>query len=321
MFKQLSVVAWLMAGLVSHQTLDAAEVDPFDQSKVPTEVDTTDATATKIVLVAGAMSAGSKHRKHEYFAGCALMADVLKRTPGVHPVIVRDGWPKNEKIFENAKTIVFYMDGGGKQPFVLDKDKGKLLQGLVDKGSGLVILHQAIDYPVGPGDQAIAWLGGAYQPKVSARGHWDSTFENFPAHQITRGVKTFALNDGFLVKMKWTQDTKRVAPLLFSSSKAKVANPVLDECIAWAYERTDGGRSFVYTGIDGHEAWELEGLRRFTINGILWSAKVAIPEGGANVEFDPALLNQNFDRKAALKPAAKADAKAKPAAEKTPETK
>ena len=321
MSTRLFIVSTFMLMVVSAGSISAAEVDPFDQSKVPLEVDTSDAKATKIVLVAGAVSAGSKHRKHEYFSGCVLMADMLKRTPGVFPVIVRDGWPKNEAIFNNAKTIVFYMDGGGKQPYVLDKEKGKLLASLLEKGTGLVILHQAIDYPVGPGDQAIAWLGGAYQPKVSARGHWDSTFENFPAHEITRGVKPFTLNDGFLVKMKWTSDTKRIAPLLFSNQKTKVADQVLDQCIAWGYERPDGGRSFVYTGIDGHEAWEIEGICKFTVNGILWSAKVAIPEGGANIDFDQSLLNRHFDRKAVPKPAVKPDAKVKPASEKKPETK
>lgn len=293
----------------------AAEVDPFDQSDVPLEVDTTDAKATKIILVAGAMSVGSKPRKHEYFAGCALLADMLKKTEGVHPVMVLGGWPKDEKIFEGAKAIVFYMDGGGKQPFVLDKAKGDKITALVKQGVGIVHLHQVIDYPIGPGEMAIAWMGGAYQPKVSARGHWDSTFDNFPEHEITRGVKPFELNDGFLVKMKWTEDVKRVTPLLFTDAKSKVAKPSLDACIAWAYERADGGRSFTYTGIDGHEAWELEGLRKFTVNGILWSAKVAIPKEGASAEFDQTLLNRHFDRKGgakpAVKPAVKPAAKAK----------
>ena len=40
------------------------------------------------------------------------------------------------------------------------------------------------------------------------------------------------------------------------------------------------------------------------VNGILWSAKLEIPETGAPVAFDPADIMKNWDAKA--KPAAKA---------------
>src|SRR5580658_5559588 len=99
----------------------AGEVDPFDQSKVPLEVDTSDPALTKIVLVAGQASHGPG--EHEFYAGCALLMDMLKQTPGVFPVMARDGWPKNEKIFEGAKAVVFYMDGGGGHPVIQPKHK------------------------------------------------------------------------------------------------------------------------------------------------------------------------------------------------------
>ena len=40
-----------------------------------------------------------------------------------------------------------------------------------------------------------------------------------------------------------------------------------------------------------------ENFRRVVVNAILWSAKVDVPESGAKVEFDPADLNKNLDRK------------------------
>ena len=45
--------------------------------------------------------------EHEFFAGSALLMDMLKQTPGVFPVMARDGWPKDEKIFTGAKAVVF----------------------------------------------------------------------------------------------------------------------------------------------------------------------------------------------------------------------
>jgi len=317
-------IAFVLAALPA--PAPAQTHDPHGQTDIALEEDAPDAKEAKIVLVAGAASAGSKPKKHEYFAGCAILWDVLRRTPGVHPVLVRDGWPKNEKVFDNASAVVFYMDGGGKQPFVLDKAKAKVVEQIVDRGAGLVILHQAIDFPLGPsGDQAIAWLGGAYQPKVSNRGHWDAVHDNFPTHDITRGVTPFTLNDGFLVKMKWVEGAKGVTPLLYSNPKMKViAKPTLDDCVAWAYERpatatAAAGRSFTYTGIDGHEAWALDGLTRFTVNGILWAAKVEVPEKGATIKFDRSFLSRHFDRKPAPKPPAAKPAPAKAKEDAKPE--
>src|SRR5947208_8913665 len=94
----------------------AEEIDPYDQSKVPLEVQPTDPGLKKIVLVAGRQSHGPGD--HEFFAGCAILMKLLQQTPGVFPVLARDGWPKNEKIFDNAKAVVFYMDGGGGHPII-----------------------------------------------------------------------------------------------------------------------------------------------------------------------------------------------------------
>src|SRR5579859_6784758 len=98
----------------------ADEGDKYDQSKVPIEVQPTDPSLTKIVLVAGSKSHGSGEL--EFFAGCSLLMKLLQETPGVFPVMARDGWPKNPKSFENAKSIVFFMDGGGGHPIIRQKD-------------------------------------------------------------------------------------------------------------------------------------------------------------------------------------------------------
>ena len=58
----------------------------------------------KIVIVAGSKSHGSGD--HEFFAGSVILMNLLKQTDGVWPVLARDGWPKNEKIFEGAADAV-----------------------------------------------------------------------------------------------------------------------------------------------------------------------------------------------------------------------
>src|SRR5262249_50119653 len=104
------------------------------RAQVPLEVEPTDPKAARIVLVAGVNSA--KIGEHEYFADTVILAQLLKQTPGVFPIIARDGWPKNEKIFDGARVIFFLMDGGGSQ-LHLRADRMALLQKQIDAGVGL----------------------------------------------------------------------------------------------------------------------------------------------------------------------------------------
>src|SRR6266849_5723914 len=109
----------------------AADVDPYDQSGVPLEVQPPDPALTKVVLVAGHASHGPG--EHEFFAGCSVLMKLLQQTPGIFPVMARDGWPKDPKTFENAKAVVFFMDGGGGHT-IIQKDHRDAVQKLMDKG-------------------------------------------------------------------------------------------------------------------------------------------------------------------------------------------
>ena len=110
-------------GLAGAAFAATAAVDPYDQSGVPIEKQPTDASLTKIVLVAGHASHGP--REHEFFAGIALLMKLLQETPGVFPVLARDGWPKHpEETFKNAKAVVFYMDGGSGHPILVPRAHG-----------------------------------------------------------------------------------------------------------------------------------------------------------------------------------------------------
>ncbi len=300
--------------------LRAAEVDVFDQSSVKLEVDTDDPKAIKIILIAGPATVTKAPGGHEYFAGCVLLADLLKQTPGVHPVLVRD-WPKNEKIFDGAKVVLFYMDGGGKQSSLASKDRIAKLDALAAAGTGMVHLHGSVDYPGATAENARAWLGGVWLAGYSnaGRGHWDTSHDEFPSHPITRGVTPWKLNDGWLCKMKFVDGMKGITPLVWSSKAHGGSSKGGNEAVAgWAYERpaTDKrdaalpNRSFVFTGIDAHSAWALPGMRQFVVNGVLWSAGVEVPEAGAKCELDVKTMNRCFDKRPA-KPAVKVKTKEK----------
>ncbi len=292
----------------------AAAAPSYDQSSVPLEVDVPRAGLTKIVLLAGGPS--SKAMAHEYFAGCALLMDWLKQQPGVWPVMAR-GWPANARVLAGAKCIVYFGDGGGKQPFA-EPQRWATFAKLMEGGAGLVLLHQAMDFPQGPdGEKIKGWLGGVFHSDIGSRGHWDMEFKTIAAHEVTRGVKAFAAPaDGWLYNLHFAE--KGVVPLLVgavpdkSRSTADAKKYVgRDEVIAWAYTRPDGGRGFSFTGADLHKSWAYPSQRALVLNGILWSARLPVPEGGAQAKFAPASLELNLDDKRAVAAAAAAAAAAK----------
>ena len=43
--------------------------------------------------------------------------------------------------------------------------------------------------------------------------------------------------------------------------------------------------------------WDIESHWRFVANGILWAAKVEVPNAGTKEDFSPADLNRNLDDK------------------------
>ena len=276
-----------------------AEVDPYDQSGVPLEVDTTDPALTKIVLIAGRKSHGPGD--HEFFAGCAILMDMLKQTPGVFPVMARDGWPKNEAILKGAKSIVLYMDGRGGHPV-----NGKLdvLKPLMAQGVGWVNIHYAVDYTKETGATVIDWMGGFYDAEISINPHWTATYQSLPDHPVTRGVKPFEINDEWYYNMRWRPDPAGLTHILKATppdntrkTADSAAHPGRSEITAWAYDRPDGGRGFGFTGGHRHKNWGNDDFRRLVVNAILWSAKIDVPKDGAPVKFDAANLERNLDDK------------------------
>jgi type 1 glutamine amidotransferase len=283
----------------------AAEVSPYDQSRVPIEVDTHDPKLTKIVLVAGNPS--HPPGAHEYLATMALLKGLLEQTPGVFPVIVRNAWPKNPKILDGARAIVWYTDGAKNHP-LLDAGRAAELQRRLDQGLGFVAFHYAVNTPRELVSQGMKWWGGTFDPDMSGGTgaiRWTPKFSELPRHPITRGVKPFAINDEWYFDMHFVPDMKGVTPIIKAAPpedlRAKSPDarkyPGRPEVLAWAYERPGGGRSFAITSPHTHADWADEDLRRLVVNAILWTAKRDVPSGGAKVALDPADLNKNLDDK------------------------
>ncbi|MFM8274198.1 MAG: ThuA domain-containing protein, partial [Gemmata sp.] len=245
-----------------------------------------DAKVPKVVLIAG--SNFYKAGEHEYVANCAALADLLKQN-GAAPVLALD-WPKKAETFENARAVVFFFDGAEKHQ-VLKEDRVAKVQKLMDAKVGLVQIHQTADYPKDFGDKARGWAGGAWEKGVGERAHWITTFDTFPEHAVTKGVKPFKIDDGYLFKNKFVPEMKGVTPILRTWSPKATAKPTAgQDVVAWTYDRPEGGRSFTFTGAHLHASFAEEGYRKLLTNGILWAAGIDVPNDGAKVDLDPADL-------------------------------
>ena len=272
-----------------------------EQKKIPLEVAPADSKLAKIVLLAGSPS--GKPGDHEYFAGSVLLRDWLLQSPGTAPVLVANGWPKDESILDGAKAIVVYADCGVKLPY-LETARFEKMRSLIGKGTGFVMLHQAGDVPITKADETKQWLGGVWQADIGCRGHWDMTFSEFPKHAITQGVTQFtAPFDGWLYNYHFAEGvvpvlTGMVPDKFRTTADAKTHNGRA-ETIAWAYERPAGGRSFGFSGAHLHKNWTLESQRKLVINGILWTANLPVPAAGAPVEVKAEDLTKNLDAKPA----------------------
>jgi hypothetical protein len=273
-----------------------------EQLRVPLDIPPPDSqpSDSRILLIAGTPS--NKPGQHEYFAGCALLRQWLAEIPGVAPVMAAEGWPKNEAVFEGVRSVLLFMDGGSKLPF-LSPGRRARLHSLASAGVGLVVLHQGIDCPPDLASDFKSWFGAAFQSDIGCRGHWDVAFASVPSHEITRGLTPFSLpKDGWLYNLHFAESG--VTPILscpMPDSSRKTAHAKsrrgLDETVAWAYLRHNGGRSFGFTGCDLHSNFAEPNQRRLLLNALLWTAKLPVPETGASSMVTPEELRARWDRK------------------------
>lgn len=296
---RLTLAAMLASALLA--AADEPKFDPYDQSDIPLEQAPPEATLAKIVLVAGKQSHGPGD--HEFFAGTAILWKMLKQTSGVFPVMVRDGWPRNERVFDDARCVVFYLDGRGGHPLA-DPAKLGLMQKLIDRGCGFVCLHYAVDYNPREGERVVGWMGGWYDARISINPHWDADFTKLPSHAITRGVKPFKIRDEWYYNMNFAPGMKGVTPILAATPPDATRGtadarkyPGRQEIVAWAFEREGGGRGFGFTGGHTHKNWSTDDFRRLVTNAILWAANVEVPASGAAIVMDPLEIGKRLDRK------------------------
>ncbi len=251
------------------------------------------APPARIVLVAGNPSHGPG--AHEFNAGTLLIEKMLRQNPGVEPVVVKGGWPADESVFDAARSVVFYMDGGGRHPMI---QPGRLetLAKLMARGVGLVAIHYTVEVPKdNGGKEFLEWLGGYYERPYSTNpiNETDVALAS-PKHEISRGWKSFRGRDEWYYRIRFGENDPRVTPILTARLPADKPNT---EALAWATQRAGGGRSFGFTGGHFHNNWGIPEFRRMVVNAILWTAKIKVPKQGARSDLTEEDLTRNLDPK------------------------
>ncbi len=247
-----------------------------------------------ILFLAGAPSHGPG--EHRFPDGCRLLADALNRSGLPLRAAVSVGWPAAPELAA-AAALVLYSDG-------LDDHvaKGRVpeLRRHTGAGRGLAVLHFAVE--PAPGDLAdylLEIIGGRFETDWSVNPLWYMENPRLGAHEVTRGVGSFAIDDEWYYHLRFRPG---VVPVLEAVPPANTlgqdgprsGNPTVRAAVArgehqilgWVYEGA-GARTFGFTGGHFHRNWGDMNFRKLVLNAIVWTAAVAVPAGGVASEVAP----------------------------------
>ncbi len=250
------------------------------------------ADPSRVLIVVGP----SKHPpgSHEVAAGGRLMKHCLEsmaNVPGVKAEVVYE-WP-DKTLRDAAATVVFIGDTfpAGRMPN--PQQNLADLEAMMQRGCGIVCVHYATgllgedvtqegDHPL------LRWLGGYFANRSCP--HHESIAKIFdaatitpaaPQHPIARGWKEFTLHDEPYIHNFFGKEGNKLAANVtaLATSMLPPENPQR-ETVAWCVERGDGGRGFGIVMPHFYKNWTNDELRRFILNGIVWTAKLQVPAEG-----------------------------------------
>jgi len=260
------------------------------------------AEAKKILFLAGPRDHGFPGR-HEYERDLKTLATSLERSgnvPGITTQLIVGALPRDLDAVRDAAAIVVdsSSDRADNETHPLfpqnpstngrgyDPETTAYLKALDDllkaNRIGVVIIHyanwaenwRAREY-------YLNWTGGLWVQIASKNpvDEWSMSLEN-RKHPILRGVKPWTYRDEIFCRFFLPNDARRTNLLLATpkEDKAKIGPQIA----SFAYQRDDGGRGFVFGGLDFRDNLAQDNYRRFLLNGIAWAAGIEIPKRGVD---------------------------------------
>ena len=262
------------------------------------------ASATKkIVFIAGADSHG--HGEHEYRAGCHLLAKSLNKSGlDVKAVVVEDGWPKDESVFEDASSIIIFSSGRKAHPLL---GRFKKFDALLSKGIGVGFFHDAFNVETKEEASYLKkWIGGHYERGFSTNPKWECKAKLNGKSPVANGVKPFKLYDEWHFNIRFDEAVKiekaftavpdEAARSGVSSSPRGPFPHIVEargqeETLLWLKDGKSRGIGFA--GGHNHQIWKNKHLRTLVLNAIVWSAGMKVPPKGVASE-NPTLLELSY---------------------------
>ncbi len=235
---------------------------------------------------------------HEVTAGGRLIKhciEQMENVPGVKARVV-EGWPELS-LLNSAKTIVFIGDTFPPNRLPTPDRNLSELDAMMKRGAGIVCIHYATgllgeDVTHDGEHPLLHWMGGYFANRSCP--HHESIAKIFPAATITpaapnnpvsRGWKEFTLHDEPYINNYFGTEGNRLAPNVTALATAMLPpESPKRETVAWCIERSDGGRGFGIVMPHFYKNWRDEDLRRFILNGIVWTAKIDVPVDGVQTK-------------------------------------
>ena len=227
---------------------------------------------------------------------------------------VSHGWPEDASVLETADAIVLYSDGNDKH---VAKGKAETLQALRDRGVGFAVLHYALE----PGDDALnsfleEAIGAYFEVDWSVNPVWTLERPSFAKHEITQGVSFENIEDEWYYHLRFPQPQAPISHLLttvpptssLGEDGPRSGNPAVRDALsagkpqslAWAVEETGKPRGFGFTGGHFHHNWNDSDFRKLALNGIAWTANLAIPAKGIESTITPIAKHDSIERAIAM---------------------
>lgn len=211
----------------------------------------------------------------ESYAGSVLLGQELQRAfPQLDVAVFAP--PFSRQVYEElekADAVVFCTDRDRANPL----SKGaRPVKELLARRPGTVVMTGSLVALPGQGQfllDTTGVRGTAGQAVFKSR---RLAFKNFPDHPVSRGLKPFEVEDGWLTPLEVDRSHTTITPILVDG---KDGTPLL-----WVSEKKNAQRTIGFAGGYHHFSLGNRMYRKALLNAIAWAAGMVIPENGVNTE-------------------------------------
>lgn len=264
------------------------------------------ADVRRILFVAGPPSHGPG--LHEFPRACDVLAEALNRSGLPVRAEVSRGWPADAVAVRTADVLVIYSDGLGDH---IARGQAAALAERTAAGRGLVVLHFALEPSPDESDLRAALMngvGGVFEVGWSVNPTWRVMNPRWPSHAVASGLRTWEIEDEWYFHLRFAPGIEPILAIVppvtaVEADGPRTGNPTVraavaagvPQVLAWTHRAASGARGFGFTGGHFLRNWYDDGFRTLVLNGIVWTADVALPPEGVPVVPPTAPLHATID--------------------------